>query len=107
MVGVDRTDSESPMVMEERTFMAMINRMRDRMSLLQAEVDRHGEEWLKSLTISSASEAVEARDTFTKAWFSKSLYTIDLQKRIAQTLIDSTVHYPFIDIQIWQQIVRS
>ena len=96
-----------PKSIEEETLLRTTDIMRKRLSNLQVEVDKSGEELLKSLSITSSADAQEIRDTYDKRWFAKSLYSDGIKQRIAKTLLELVAPYPFIDVSVWEAIAKG
>jgi hypothetical protein len=102
---VEMIEGESPLSIEQETTTSIISRLRSRMARLQVMVDDDASTLISSISASTTPEAMELRDIYNKSWFSRCLYSLPTQAKIAFALLDATAAYPTVDNELWQSIV--
>lgn len=77
-----------------------------RVAKLQAKMDAIGLKWLDGIpmSIQSYEDAMGASEMYTSEWFEDSMYSHEIQQKIANALLDSTVNYPLVNRDTWSRI---
>ena len=95
-----------PPTIEQVACFSTIDQLRRRMVLLQAEVDRHSDDVLNNILVSSADDVLRLRNTYDQTWFQRCLYSPAIKAKIAKRLFDAVHGYSFlIDTSIWTKLV--
>jgi hypothetical protein len=90
----------------QKGLQSTIDQLHARIAVMQAWIDAEGRKWLAGLpaSIFSAESAASAQATYDMAWFRNSVFSANLKRDIARSLIELTRPYPFIDQTVWNKI---